>query len=198
MPKICLRVCVVFLLILAGVSSVQAAQAAQAPASDFSALATAIEVFNAQSLKSPIGKDQAPLTQEELVAAIRLAERKEHPSASDALFASFQRIAQTGKLPAGAEFEVLTGLDPGADYLFDVWYVRIMLPKEDGGTYSFPIRSRIIRSRPVGEVAWDLEQRLRETPPMPGRYRLEKRLEELKVRAAAAARHEGKASKPGH
>jgi hypothetical protein len=183
MPNRCLLAHVVVLLTLVTVSS---AQAALASGPDFSALRAAVEAFNAQSLSSPIGKDQPPLSVEEVVAAIRLTERTEHPAATDALFGSLQRIATTGKLPPGAQLEVLTGLDRGGAFLFDVWYVRMMLPKDEGGTYSFPIRSRTIRSRPVGEVARELEKRLREMPPLPGRYRLEERLKELKARAATA------------
>lgn len=179
--------CMVVLLALAGVSQA-ANDTGKGPSasSEASRLTDAIMVFNARNLQQPIGKHQSPLTEEEVMAAIRLTDRTECALASDALFASFKNIAQTHQLPPGAEFEVLTSIDPGGDFLFDVWYVRILMPKEDGGTYSFTIRNRIVRSRSVAEVAKKLEAVLQKTPPMPGRYRLEERLEELKKRAAKA------------
>ena len=152
-------------------------------------LAAAIKAFNAKSAGDPIGKQQSPLTEEEVVAAIRLMDRKDHPLAPETILRSFERIAQTNKLPAGATFEALTSLDPGRDFVFDTWYVRITLPREDGGSYSFPVRSRIVRSRPVAEVARDLEAQLQTMPQLPGRYRLEDRLQLLKKRALLAARH---------
>ena len=152
-------------------------------------LSAAIKAFNAKSAGDPIGKQQSPLTGEEVIAAIRLMDRKDHPLAPDAILRSLERIAHTKKLPTRVEFEALTSLDPGGDFVFDTWYVRINLPKEDGGTYSFPVRSRIVRSRPVAEVARDLEVQLQAMPPFPGRYRLEDRLRLLKGRALLAARH---------
>ncbi|MBC8102188.1 MAG: hypothetical protein H7Z41_06345 [Cytophagales bacterium] len=152
-------------------------------------LAVAIKAFNAKSVGDPIGKQQSPLTDEDVVAAIRLMDRKDHPLAPDTIFSSLERIAQTNKLSAGVEFEALTSLDPGGDFVFDTWYVRINLPKEDGGIYSFPVRSRIVRSRPVAEVARDLEVQLQAMPQFPGRYRLEERLQLLKGRTLLAARH---------
>ena len=158
---------------LAGVSQAQ---------TQVTPLSTAIKAFNTTSLGDPIGKQQPALTDEEVVAAIRLTDTKDHPLAPDAVFRSLKHIAKSGELPAGAEIEVLTSLDPGGDFVFDTWYVRVSLPKEDGGTYSFPIRSSIVRSHSVAEAAKDLEVRLKQIPAMPGRYRLENRLQELKAR----------------
>ncbi|MBC7809154.1 MAG: hypothetical protein H7145_23715 [Akkermansiaceae bacterium] len=184
------------LLALANVSQAQTGQLPQVPQipprgsskSEGTELAVAIKAFNARSVGDPIGKRQSPLTGEEVVAAIRLMDRKDHPLAPDTILRSLERIAHTNKLPAGVAFEALTSLDPGGDFVFDTWYVRINLPKEDGGTYSFPVRSSTVRSRPVAEVARDLEAQLQTMPQFPGRYRLEDRLRLLKKRALLAAR----------
>jgi hypothetical protein len=121
-------------------------------------LQKAIADFNAQAALDPIGKDQPPLTEEEVLAAIRLAEPSDFPAAPVFTFQAFKQIATTRSLPRDASVDLLTGIDPGNDFVFDVWYVRIMLPKEEGGSYSFTIRNRIIRARPVREVADELER----------------------------------------
>lgn len=154
-------------------------------------LGTAIEEFNQRALADPIGKDQPPLTEGEVVAVIRLSERADFAEAPESLFQTFNEIATTRRLPPGASFEVLTGVDPGGEFIFDVWYVRISLPKPDGGTYSFSIRRRVVGSKSVAIVARELE--LKPIEPVPGVYRMEQRLKELKERAAAieAAKRQG-------
>lgn len=150
-------------------------------------LEKAIAEFNAQAALDPIGKEQPPLTKEEVLAAIRLAQSRDFSEAPVATFQAFQQIAKTRSLPPKASFDLLTGIDPGDDFIFDVWYVRISVPKEDGGSYSFAIRNRIIRLRPVSEVADEMERQLRNVPPETvGRSRLEDRLRDLKARAAVS------------
>jgi hypothetical protein len=108
---------------------------------------------------------------------------------SDEIIGKFKQIAKTRELPAGTRFEVLGLMDPGEDYVFLGWWVRLEMPKEgkDGeGTYSFTIRERLVRSLTVAEAAREVEKTLRDTTPLPGRYRLEDRLKDLKKRAEAA------------
>jgi len=58
------------------------------------------------------------------------------------------------------------------------------VPKEDGGPYSIRIRERMIRSRTLQEELVQAEKRLQECPPVPGKYRLEERVKDLKARIA--------------
>jgi hypothetical protein len=148
-------------------------------------LGQAIDEFNQKALADQIGKDQPPLSEAEVVAAIRLSEKATFAEASDSLFQTFKEIAATRQLPPGASMEVLTRIDPGGEFIFDVWYVRIMLLKPDGGTYSFAIRRQVVGSKSVAVVARELELKLKQVKPAPGVYRLEERLKELKERAAA-------------
>ena len=171
-----------FFIVFAGA---QIARSELAPAA--TSLAQSIAAFNAKALEHAIGRDQPPLTEDEVVAAIQLADHKEHAESPHATFDAFKRIADTRQLPPQGEFEFLDGIDPGEEVVFDVWYVRIRLAKPDGGSYGFTIRNRVIRARPVGEVADELEKYLKGQIPMPGSYRLEDRLKNLKERAAAAA-----------
>jgi len=149
-------------------------------------LAQAIETFNAEAAADPVGRAQPPLTEEEVVAAIRAAKPEKDSAVFEELFRALKRIAETRVLPPKAEFATMTLWDPGEAFVYDVWWVRIEMPKEDGGGYSMPIRERRIRSRTLEEEIQRLEKVLQETPPEPGRYRLEDRLEELKKRAGRA------------
>ncbi|MHC4462914.1 MAG: hypothetical protein ACYS6W_03665 [Planctomycetota bacterium] len=128
-------------------------RAAQSPNDNSILLADAIKAFNEKVAKHPIGKDQPLLTEDEVVAAIRAREPQEDPPVSDRLYNAFKQIAQSKRLPKNAEMEELGGAwVPRGDFVFDVWWVRIMFQREDGSTYSFPIRQRMIRSRPYNEV----------------------------------------------
>jgi hypothetical protein len=148
-------------------------------------LADAIKAFNKKAAIHYIGKDQPPITEEEVIAAIRASERPNNPAVSDNLHNGFKQIAETRQLPPGAVLESLGGgWDPGGAFVYDVWWVRIAMPKEDGGTYSFRIRERMIRSRTLKEELVQAEKRLQESPPVPGKYRLEERVEDLKARIA--------------
>jgi hypothetical protein len=146
----------------------------------------AVEAFNARAKGAEgIGRDQESLTVDEVIAAIRFTERPRVADVSDAVFRAFTQIAETRKLPDDARFEVLTSIDPGEDYIFEGWWVRIELRKENGGTYSFPIRSRVVRSFTLEEKLTQAEQHLKVTaPPLPGFFMLEKRAQELRDRIA--------------
>ena len=127
-----------------------ALRAAEPEPDGSTSLADAVAAFNEKALKNPIGKEQPPLTEEEVIAAIRWSDldRKQLP-VSDQEFRAFRNIADTRRLPKGSEFEALTGFEPNQEFVFEAWSVRIRMPKENG-TYAFVIRERLIRSRLIG------------------------------------------------
>jgi hypothetical protein len=147
-------------------------------------LADAIKAFNENAAKDPIGKDQPPLTEEEVIAAIRDWERPKDSPLSDEMYEVFKRIAETRTLPPTAEFEKLTGYDRGGAFILDVWSVRIRMYRPDRSSYAVIIRERMIRSRTLEEELVLAEKRLQDTPPLPGTYRLKERVEDLKARIA--------------
>ncbi len=144
----------------------------------------AIQAFNQMAADDLIGCEQSPLTELEVVAAIRMWQREKESPVTDELLQAFKRIAETVELPEGAEFEVLREIDPGQEFVFVGWWVRIQLPKSDGGSYSFPIRSRVMRSvsieQKLEEVGLSLDKWPRELPA--GRWRLDEYHQELKRR----------------
>ena len=121
-------------------------------------LSDAIKALNTKASHDPIGKDETPITEPEVIAAIRAAKRPEDSAVTDKLFDAFKKIAETKQLPPGAELEAVGGpWDPGGSFVYDVWWVRLRMPKEANGTYSFVIRERFIRSRTLQEELARLE-----------------------------------------
>jgi hypothetical protein len=111
-------------------------------------LSAAIIEFNAAH-KSILNIPQPPLTEDEVVAAIRYwkAKRNDAP-VTNRDFAYFQKIADHLQLPADAQFETQFADEADGSEL-TAWSVRIRLPKGGmaGGTYAFVIREQYIRWR---------------------------------------------------
>ena len=156
-----LSLIVMLTLAFTGVCPLRAAE----PEPDGStSLADAVEAFNEKALQNPIGKEQPPLTEEEVIAAIRWSDldRKQLP-VSDEEYRAFRNIADTRRLPKGSEFEVLTRFEPNEKFVFEAWSVRITMPKEKG-TYAFVIRERMVRSRVIGAEERKVIERWNKSP----------------------------------
>jgi hypothetical protein len=111
----------------------------------------AIRVFNANAKDHSIGKMQPPLREEEVIAAIRWA--RIHASdlpVSDETLETLERIARVKELPAGFDLEVLSGYEPNDEVTFDVWSIRLRIPREPGGTTCVMIREQWVKSREIG------------------------------------------------
>jgi hypothetical protein len=108
-----------------------------------------IRIFNAQAQADQVGKDQPPLTVDEVVGAIRWFNRNEAP-VTDAEFAAFRKIAETKQLPRGTEFEVISDFIPGDGFRYTRWSVRIRMPRTaaPGGSFAYSLRERTIRAEP--------------------------------------------------
>lgn len=110
-------------------------------------LARAVREFNEQAKKDPVGKDQPALTEEEAVAAIRGWIRDRFP-ADDPVYAAYQKIANTGALPPGAQLSFTTRWQ-FKDYEFDVWWVDLSVPVGKGAGYTYRLRDQKLGSRPI-------------------------------------------------
>jgi hypothetical protein len=119
--------------------------------SDGSSLADAVKSFNQRALADSVGGGQPPLTEEEVIAAIRwsLLVRDKLP-VSDQTFRALGRIIDTGKLPQGFELEYLSGYEPNEQVEFTVWSVRLRVPREPYGTTCIAIQEKMISSRLIG------------------------------------------------
>ena len=129
-------------------------------AADSKPLAAAIHGFNASHYRLA-GLDMPPLTEQEVIAAIRFQKtRRNKFDITDGEFARMQQIADTRRLPADAEISVLTGYQPGDGYRYDIWSVRFSM-REQVNTVPYPftgftIREHYVQSQPLDldKIAW--------------------------------------------
>ena len=152
-------------------------------------LIEAIFHFNKKSLSDSIGASQAPITEEEVVAAILLWESPSNAPISDELLGIFKSIAESKALPGNAIFESLNGYDRGGSHIFDVWSVRIKIERA-GSSYAFVIRERVVGSRTLSEELARLSKRIEEKgiKRWVGGYRILERKNELMARIKKAAK----------
>ncbi len=127
--------------------------------SDAIPLSAAIRQFNEAHMNDPVGKDQPPLTEQEVVAAVRWWKyRRNEAPVRNGDFLGFQRIADERSLPRGFEFEALSSFEPGDGYSYVNWSVRIVVQRSSkpGGTFAFDIREQFISCRLIddGTIAW--------------------------------------------
>ncbi len=115
-------------------------------------LVEAIRMFNTQAAREALGKMQPPLTEDEVIAAIRwINARRTESGIKEEEYSALLKIAETRQLPSGAELEVLTGFEPNDTVVVTAWSVRLRMPHgEYGGSYAFPIREQMISSRLIG------------------------------------------------
>ena len=171
----------------------------ESPRQDAVPLMDAIKSFNGKASVDPIGKDQQPLMEEEVIAAVRAWQRSKDTPVLDEMYDAFKQIAENRMLPRNAEFEWETGYSPRGPFVFDMWSVRIRMYRPDRSSYAFELRNRMIRSRTLHEELDHVqkklqrflaEERVREKKEEPAigswkvRDHLEKYIETLKTRIA--------------
>ncbi len=112
-------------------------------------LAEAIAAFNRESLESPTGSAQAPITEQETLVAISEFVKLEH--VPDATKAAFREIAETKTVPANAYFRRFTRFDDER-LMHGVWCVRLYLEATNPPVYSVPIRTTSLYVRPYTQL----------------------------------------------
>ncbi|QGQ32631.1 serine/threonine protein kinase [Gimesia maris] len=127
---------------------------------DNTPLAAAIHGFNSthQSLG---GMDQPPLTEQEVIAAIRWMKTKRNElDVTNTEFKILQKIAEQRQLPEDVGFELLTLFQPDDGYEYLIWSVRLTLPRIENNVpyprYSIILRKQYVRSQPIdnGKISW--------------------------------------------
>jgi RNA polymerase sigma factor (sigma-70 family) len=114
-------------------------------------LADAVKMFNDSATKKEIGKTQPPLTEHEVVAAIRGMNVDKPPSVlpiSDELYKVFQEIAEFRKLPKAWSLRSREHVK-NQGFEFDVWRIDLEVSTKPGSSYTLRIRDQWIRSRPI-------------------------------------------------
>ena len=138
----------------------QAEQLAAANLADQStSLADAVRDFNAENQKRERGQDQPPLTEGEVLKAVKRSDwKRDVPTVSEREFAAFKAVAETGRLPSGAKLEVLTGVQVDAFTVIQLWSIGINMPalERAAGTVGFTIRYTKLHEQKTDpkSVAW--------------------------------------------
>jgi uncharacterized protein (TIGR03067 family) len=107
-------------------------------------LLDAVKEFNQRARWN---ETEPALTEDEVVAAIRGWNREQHP-ATDKVYKTYQTIADTKKLPAEATLTYTTKCT-GNRLEFDVWWVDLNIKTGVDSGYTFRIRDRKLRCRPL-------------------------------------------------
>jgi len=111
-------------------------------------LSDAVKEFNWKAQTDPIGKGQPLLTEDEVVAAIRGWIREQMP-APDAVYNAFQQVAETKRLPPTAKMDFTTGWHGYKGFHFEVWWIDLTLTEGSKHGYTYRLRDRKIRCRPI-------------------------------------------------
>jgi hypothetical protein len=111
-------------------------------------LSEAVKEFNQKAQKDPTGKNEPPLSEDEVVAAIRGWIREQVP-ASDPVYNAFQNVAKTKQLPPNATLTFTTNWEGFNGLDFDVWWIDLTLFQGPKSGYTYRLRDRKIRCRPM-------------------------------------------------
>jgi len=109
-------------------------------------IATSVNLFNSQAKGDPIGKLQPPLTEQEVIAAIRAWTPAKSDRVADEVYDAFQEIAESGWLPEGSQLRYKTKWSGHQGYSFDVWWIDLSIKTGERTGYVFRIRDQKIAS----------------------------------------------------
>jgi hypothetical protein len=121
---------------------------AAAPAPSAVSLAEAVRMFNARAAENSIGKSQPPLSEDEVIAAIRwlLLDSKKLP-VLDKTLQSLRSIPDSCEFPSEFDLAFMTDFQADSRTAFTKWSVRLRIPAEPRGTTEIVIRDRMIAAR---------------------------------------------------
>lgn len=113
-----------------------------------STLKAAVAKFNQETQTHPIGKSQFPLTEDEVIAAIRGWIPESTPYVTDKIFNAFQEIAESRKLPPdGVELSFRADWAGYRGFRFDLWWIDLTIKTGENDACLFRIRDQKISSR---------------------------------------------------
>ena len=121
----------------------------------FTSLQDTVALFNAKASTNADAASQAPLTEDEMVAAIamsvaRLRQTKPLQEPQIQFIDCLDRILQDRNVRMDAKLELTNELPTADGTQLDVWNIRLVIPaNNEGQKYAVTIRETFIRVRPV-------------------------------------------------
>ena len=115
-------------------------------------LSDAVADFNERAMNNDVGATQPPLTEEEVVSAIRGWIRNQ-TKVDDKTYAIYQNIADTKTLPPGASLDFTTRWTGHNGYDFTVWWIDLCVKTGEHAGYGFRIRDRKISADAIRSAA---------------------------------------------
>lgn len=119
------------------------------------AVVDAVKKFNANFHTDATGAIQPPLTEDEVVAAIRVWIR-DYATIPNEVYEAYQKVADTKRMPPGARLTARTSIVVN-DYYVEDWRIKLTLQFSGQKEHDFLIRDQKIRCRPWKE--WVEEKR---------------------------------------
>jgi len=116
-------------------------------ATNSTSLEQAVERFNAEARTHHVGKSQLPLTEAEVIAAIRGWIPQTTPGVTDEVYNQFQDIAESRVLPESARLSHCSAWTGYRGFHFRVWWIDLTIKTSETGGYTFRIRDQKISSR---------------------------------------------------
>ena len=116
---------------------------------DTRSLESAVKAFNRAASTNWVGKQQPAITVDEVVEIA--LEEKDERHVSTEVEQILQRIVDQQKLPPTAYFRFFTRYDDAVQFR-GVWWVRLIIEKEDGTVYGLPIRTIDLYKRPYTQL----------------------------------------------
>ncbi len=130
-------------------------------------LTEAVWLINVQAAKLPEGRAQKPLTEDEVVKAIRDLDR-EKPRLSDAKYQELQQIAETHRLPKNAYLRPFVRYNDGTGVQHG-WWVQLLVERTESpyGTFVLTIRQAPPFHRPYTQKERLFREEFGRTGAMP-------------------------------
>ncbi len=108
-------------------------------------ISDAVRLFNLQQQQDPIGRTQPLLTDDELIASVRVAQYLLLPDYKKRFRKEeFDTINNSRLLPAGWSIEKRTGLESKEGAKWTIWAVDLKIVRRDGTGFTHTIRDRTI------------------------------------------------------
>jgi hypothetical protein len=121
-----------------------------------SSLADAVRAVNEQAAKLAESRSQNPLTEEQVVDAIKKLKRDE-TKLVDKDYESLRQIAETRRLPKNIHLKQFVRYNDGTGVQHG-WWVRLLLLRKDQATFAVTVREEISLRRPYTQKERQFQQ----------------------------------------